>query len=789
MPGRDSQHFSLIVAFALAAIAACVASVLPVHPALRAALAVGSLAAMTAFLARRQARQASALGAAAEELRRRMDGGDLAARLDLDGQGGAARRAGEVLNTALDRLADKAAWYEAIVDAVPFPIHVTDADMKWTFLNKAFEKLMVREGRVKDRKSAVGMACSNAGANICNTEGCGIRQYNKGVKESYFDWCGMGCKQDTSALVDKKGERIGYVEVVSDLTQMIRLKDDMSDKATWYEAILDAVPFPIHVTDADMKWTFMNKPFERLMVREGRVGDRKSAVGMACSTAGADICNSDKCGIVQLQKGTPESYFDWCGMSCKQDTAFLLDRKGKRVGYVETVTDLTALLRTRDYTHQEVERLAGNLARLASGNLDCDLAIKAPDQHTGEAHENFRKIAANLALVTRAVQALTTDATMLARAAVEGKLGVRAESSGHQGDFRKVIEGVNRTLDAVVAPVHEATAVLEQLARRDLRARVEGDFAGDHSKLRDAVNSTAAALHDALAQVADAVTQVTGAATQIAASSQAVASGASEQAASLGDTTSSVESVASMARQSADNAQQANTLAVSTRAAATDGAAAVVQLQSTMGKIRQSAEGTSQIIKDVSDIAFQTNLLALNAAVEAARAGEAGRGFAVVAEEVRSLALRAKEAATKTEDLIKQSVKQAGEGELAASHVAGKLQEIVQGVAKVTEIVTEIAAAAREQTQGIARVNEAVAEMDKVTQQNAASAEESSSAASELSGQAEELSAMVGAFQLEGSDLRAGDATLPASAMRSAPARPRSVKSSSGARSRRAPTP
>jgi methyl-accepting chemotaxis protein len=46
-------------------------------------------------------------------------------------------------------------------------------------------------------------------------------------------------------------------------------------------------------------------------------------------------------------------------------------------------------------------------------------------------------------------------------------------------------------------------------------------------------------------------------------------------------------------------------------------------------------------------------------------------------------------------------------------------------------------------------VNQAVGEMDKVTQQNAASAEESSSAASELSGQAEELAAMVGAFSIE----------------------------------------
>jgi methyl-accepting chemotaxis protein len=119
------------------------------------------------------------------------------------------------------------------------------------------------------------------------------------------------------------------------------------------------------------------------------------------------------------------------------------------------------------------------------------------------------------------------------------------------------------------------------------------------------------------------------------------------------------------------------------------------------------------------------------------------------AEEVRSLALCAKGAAVKTEALIQESVKQAGEGESTAKLVSERLSEILAAAQKVSEIVAEIATSSHEQAQGIEQINRAVADMDKVTQQNAASSEESSSAAEELSGQSEELAAMVGTFRLD----------------------------------------
>jgi len=362
---------------------------------------------------------------------------------------------------------------------------------------------------------------------------------------------------------------------------------------------------------------------------------------------------------------------------------------------------------------------------------------------------DFQALARNLNTCIDSVNALVADARALVKAAVEGKLSTRADASKHRGDFRKVIEGVNQTLDAVLNPVNEAALVLEKLARRDLTARASGQYQGDHAKIKEALNETAQALHQALGQVAIAATQVSAAAGQIAASSQSVADGASQQASALEETGAQLESMASMTRHSSESAQQANALATSARNAASDGASTMQHMSGAMGRIRAAAEGTSQIIKDINEIAFQTNLLALNAAVEAARAGEAGRGFAVVAEEVRSLALRAKDAAMKTEALIHESVKEAGDGEATAKQMNEKFAEIAGSISKVSEIVAEIAAGAREQSTGIEQLNSAVAQMDKVTQANAANSEESSSASSELSSQAQDLAEMVRGFRFE----------------------------------------
>jgi methyl-accepting chemotaxis protein len=159
-------------------------------------------------------------------------------------------------------------------------------------------------------------------------------------------------------------------------------------------------------------------------------------------------------------------------------------------------------------------------------------------------------------------------------------------------------------------------------------------------------------------------------------------------------------------------------------------------MNTAMEAIKVSSDDIAKIIKTIDEIAFQTNILALNAAVEAARAGEAGMGFAVVADEVRNLAQRSAQAAKETAGKIEGAIAKTGQGVDISSKVAKTLNEIVTKARQVDELVAEVASASREQTQGITQINTAVGQMDKVTQSNAANAEESAAAAEELNAQA-----------------------------------------------------
>jgi methyl-accepting chemotaxis protein len=234
----------------------------------------------------------------------------------------------------------------------------------------------------------------------------------------------------------------------------------------------------------------------------------------------------------------------------------------------------------------------------------------------------------------------------------------------------------------------------------------------------------------------------------VAGSSQSLSDGASSQAASLEETSASLEELNSMTKRNAESAQQAKQATREARTSADTGAERMQKMQVAMQAIQHASADISKILKTIDEIAFQTNILALNAAVEAARAGEAGMGFAVVAEEVRALAQRSALAAKETAAKIEDSVAKSQQGAELSAEVAKSFESIQQQVRQLDLLVGEIATASNEQNQGIGQVTSAVTQMDKITQANAGTAQETAAASQELKSQASILSEAVSSLRV-----------------------------------------
>ena len=315
---------------------------------------------------------------------------------------------------------------------------------------------------------------------------------------------------------------------------------------------------------------------------------------------------------------------------------------------------------------------------------------------------------------------------------------------------------------SITTPLRRAVGLARQVAAGDLTTEIRAESRDEVGDLLGALDTMSKSLRKTVTEVRTGTESIVTASRQIASGNMDLSARTEQQAGSLEETASSMEELTSTVRQNAENAREANVLAKNASQIASHGGDVVSQVVSTMASINASSKKIGDIIAVIDGIAFQTNILALNAAVEAARAGEQGRGFAVVASEVRNLAQRSAAAAKEIRGLIIDSVTKVDAGGRLVDEAGKTMQEIVQGIGRVTDIMSEIASASAEQTTGIEQVNEAVTQMDGMTQQNAALVEEAAAAASALQEQATTLAQLVSVFNLgHGEAPRAGASRSP----------------------------
>lgn len=389
---------------------------------------------------------------------------------------------------------------------------------------------------------------------------------------------------------------------------------------------------------------------------------------------------------------------------------------------------------------------------------------------------DFNILKDNLNLCIKSINELISDAGMLATAAVEGNLDVRADQNKHKGDYRKIIKGVNDTLDAMVAPINEGVNILSIMAKGDFTNRITSHYKGSHQLIKDSINCVADELCVALAGVAEAVTATASASNEISSSTEEMAAGAHEQTQQTFEIAGGVEEMAKTILENTKNASHAAETAKDAGQKAKEGGKIVKETIEGMNRINDVVNQTAsrveelgkesqqigEIISVIDDIADQTNLLALNAAIEAARAGEQGRGFAVVADEVRKLAEKTTKATKEIEVMIKQiqrdtvsavesmeqGTKEVEAGKVMTNKAGKSLEEIIAGSDQLLDIVTQVASASEQQSTAADEISKNVEAISSVSQQSSAGLQQIAKAAEDLNRLTFNLEKLIAQFKI-----------------------------------------
>ncbi len=178
------------------------------------------------------------------------------------------------------------------------------------------------------------------------------------------------------------------------------------------------------------------------------------------------------------------------------------DVNGKVVKIINIATDVSSikenekvvqamidkLEKVKEYEKHETERVVNSLKMLAEGNFDFELVAESADEDTEKSYNTYSQIYFAVNNTIKSIKAMLNDTLKIADAAIEGKLDIRADSSVHKGEYFKIIDGLNRTLDAIISPLNVAAEYVNRIAKGDIPPKIVDEYKGDFNEIKNNLN-------------------------------------------------------------------------------------------------------------------------------------------------------------------------------------------------------------------------------------------------------------------------------------------------------------
>ncbi len=289
--------------------------------------------------------------------------------------------------------------------------------------------------------------------------------------------------------------------------------------------------------------------------------------------------------------------------------------------------------------------------------------------------------------------------------------------------------------NSLLKPINHLIDDISYIGKGDMTHDVTVErTCSEMDKLADGVDLMKEEIREVIRPVKETSDFILNSSKQLACAAESLSNASNRQAASLEEISSAMEEIGANIQQNTENSVQANHLAADVNTKAGE-----------LGTVTENSykviKNISENINDINHLVSQTNILSLNASVEAARAGRFGLGFGVVAKEVGRLAEQTRGTAQSIGKTATDSIAEAQEAYNGISALIPKIDQI-------TNLVREITTSSIEQNSGAGQINTAIADLNRVTQGNAASAEEIAASTQNLQGMVEDLNKCVARFKV-----------------------------------------